>query len=183
MSPPTKRRRSVTHLAEVTQQWLVFCLRQDWFALPVHVVQKVVQVERLYGTGSDSTTGPAFYQDREIPVIDLELRIYGQCRQMLAGSGESSFRASDGPRFLVITTHPQGELVGFPLYDPPTLRRLADSVFSPVPATYLNEGSLKCVGAISVPNPDEPPIFRLNLNQLLQPPAGAMGCQENFDPL
>lgn len=173
MSPPTNRRRSVTHRAQATQLWLVFGLRQDWFALPVHVVHKVVHIERLYGTGSDSMAGLAFYQNQEIPVIDLEPRIYGPCHQLLSGSGESSFRASDWPRLLLITTHPQGGLVGFPLSEPPTLRRLTDSAFSPLPATYLSEGSLKGVGAIAVPDPDQPPIFVLNLNQLFQPPDGA----------
>ncbi|WP_421656770.1 chemotaxis protein CheW [Leptothermofonsia sp. ETS-13] len=169
MSPRTRPRRSLAHHAEVTQQWLVFCLRQDWFALPIHVVQKVVQVEHLYGTGPDSTTGLVIYQDQEIPVIDLEQRIYRQCRRILSSSGELLFQSSGGRRFLAIATSPQGEPVGFLLNEPPTLRRLAESAFSSLPVTYLNEGSLKCVRAIAVPNSNEPPIFVLNLNQLFQP--------------
>lgn len=166
----SKLRHSVAHHAEATHQLLVFFLRKDWFALPLHVVQKVVQIEKVYGTVSTSKVGLALYQDQEIPVIDIEQRVYREPKSNFSEhdrhSAQTFFQA---PQFLAIVLNHQGEMVGLPMEAPPTLRRIGESAFAPLPATYLSEGNLRCVGAIAVPAEDAAPIFLLNLNQLLQP--------------
>ncbi len=165
-----KLKRSAARHAETVHPMLVFCLRQDWFALPIHAVQKVIEIDNLYGTGSDSTAGLALYQNQKIPVIDVEQRIYGRASQKILSSSNdlSSQTTSLYSRFLVVVLNQQGEPIGLPLASPPTLQRFVESAFAPLPATYLLEGNLCCVAAVATPNPDVPPIFVLNLNQLFQ---------------
>ncbi len=165
-----KLKRSAARYAETVHPMLVFCVQQDWFALPIYAVQKVVEIDNLYGAGSDSTAGLALYQNQKISVIDVEQRIYRRSSQkMLSSSGSPSSQTTAlYSRFLVVVLNPQGEPVGLPLDSPPTLQRITESAFAPLPATYLLEGNLCCVAAVATPSSDAPPIFVLNLNQLFQ---------------
>ncbi|WP_225913953.1 hybrid sensor histidine kinase/response regulator [Leptolyngbya ohadii] len=46
-------------------------------------------------------------------------------------------------------------------------RQLARSAFAPIPPTYLVESGIRCVSALVKPSETEPPLFFLNLEQLL----------------
>jgi purine-binding chemotaxis protein CheW len=165
-----KVKRSVNRRTEATQQLLIFRLQQDWFALSVYEVQKVVQIENLYGTTPGSAAGLALYQNQEISVIDIEQRIYGRANHALREAHRAQSQTfAARRRYLAIVLNPQGELIGLPLNSPPVLRRVPESAFAALPAAYVNEKTLRCVGAIAIPNSENPPIFVLDLKQLLQP--------------
>ena len=71
--------------------------------------------------------------------------------------------------YLLIVQNQNGEPIGIPLNSQPLLRRVPLSAFRPLPAAYLAEGAIRCVSALVVPAETEPPLFLLNLDQLLQP--------------
>lgn len=71
-------------------------------------------------------------------------------------------------RFLLLVQTATGATIGFPLDAQPMLRRVPESAFTPLSATYLAEGQLRCVKCLIVSAPEQPPIFLLNLDQLLQ---------------
>jgi purine-binding chemotaxis protein CheW len=168
--------RRVYRQTAATQQLLTFQLRQDWFALPVQVVQKVIAIDQLYGSATDFSSGLTFYQDRDISILSMEQRIFGESRdrKLLPSSADSnSSRAAPAlpsSQFLLIVQTLQGEFVGLPLTNPPILRRVAESAFAPVPSVYLAEGRIRCVSALVTPEQDNQPLFLINLDRLLHSP-------------
>jgi purine-binding chemotaxis protein CheW len=145
---------------------LVFSLREHWFALPVNLVNKVVMLNNLYKMAPDLTTGLAFYQGTEIAVLDTYQRIFGQPFSSGSNGAEGAIAQ---PTYLLIVQNLQGEPIGLPLESQPSLRRIPESAFSPLPSTFLTEGHIRCATALILPTQNEPPIFLLNLVQLLQP--------------
>jgi chemotaxis signal transduction protein len=152
--------------AEPLQKLIVFRIRQEWFAVPIQFAQKVVPLGLVYGApqGGISLT---HYQDQELPVIDVEQRIFGQTR-------DSSVSAEQ--RHLMVVDDRQGSLIGIPLDSPPALCRVTKAAFSPIPTVYLAEGCIQCVSALITVSESEPPLFLLDLDQLLQ--IGARDSQQ-----
>jgi chemotaxis signal transduction protein len=85
----------------------------------------------------------------------------------------SSPFVAENQRYLMIIEDMQGASIGIPLHSPPMLRRVPKSAFSPVPAIYLVEGNIQCISALITVSESEPPLFLLNLDQLLQQGEGA----------
>lgn len=183
LSPKSQRLRS--RKAEFTHQIIVFRVRQEWFALPIQVAQKVIPLGNLYGGGAGSEVSLTLYQDREIPVLDIQQRIFGTKPIPLLPSQASSehppHSANPSPpvskgnntpplpeRFLLLIQSATDATIGFPIDAQPMLRRVTESAFVPLSETYLTGGQVRCVKCLIVPAPDQPPIFLLNLDQLLQ---------------
>lgn len=168
MATPLSPRPLRLKPAEPTQQLLIFEVQREPFALPIQLVQKVIVVDRLYAALPGAATRLVMYQDQEIPVIDLERRIFGD---RLASADSSAPPEESPPRHLLLVGSPQGETIGLPVGSAPTLRRVAQSAFKPLSSTFQTTGSIRCVSGLIVPMKDATPIFLLNLVQLLQPPA------------
>ena len=184
LSPKSQRLRS--RKAEFTHQLIVFRVRQEWFALPIQVAQKVIPLGNLYGGGVGSDVSLTLYQNREIPVLDIQQRIFGTksiplLPSQAAASEHPSHSAKLSPpvpkgnstaplpeRFLLLIQSATDATIGFPIDAQPMLRRVTESAFVPLSETYLTGGRVRCVTCLIVPAPDQPPIFLLNLDQLLQ---------------
>ena len=153
---------------------IVFKLRQEWFALPILVAQKVVELGEIYGNSQGGSTGLTRYQNRDLPVIDIEQRIFAPSTHPPLPVGpfaqdtpERSHPSNPPPRHLLIIHPPEGELIGFPLTHSPQLRRVPESAFSPLPSMYRDEGIIRCVNALITLSPAEPSMFLLDLAQLI----------------
>jgi chemotaxis signal transduction protein len=172
--------RIANRRSEPLQKLIVFRIRQEWFAVLIQFAQKVVPLGLVYGApqGGISLTR---YQNGEIPVIDIERRIFGNAINLsstpalleASHSSEQNFPQPvlENQRHLMIVGDVQASLIGIPMDSPPMLRRVPKSAFSPVPAIYLIEGTIQCVSALITVSENEPPFFLLNLDQLLQPGA------------
>ncbi|MDJ0702613.1 MAG: chemotaxis protein CheW [Leptolyngbyaceae cyanobacterium MO_188.B28] len=167
-------RRTKQKSTEPFHKLIVFKVRQELFALPILAAHKVVELGKIYGNVQGGTAGLTRYQDRELPVIDIEQRIFGtSLNPLLPGSSETqalSKQASPSNpslRHLLIIRLPLGDLIGLPLSESPQLRRMPESAFAPLPAIYREEGIIRCVNALITPSAKEPSIFLLDLNQLL----------------
>lgn len=150
----------------------MFRLRQEWFALPIQVAQKVIPLGKLYGAGNGADVSLTLYHDREIPVLDIQQRIFGAASQPLL-PGETSSLSTTSPLdppsapFLLLVQPDAETTIGFPLEAPPMLRRVPESAFVPLSPTYLTGGQIRCVKCLIIPDSEQPPIFLLNLDQLL----------------
>jgi chemotaxis signal transduction protein len=179
LSPYHRDRRSFAR-RETTQQLIVFRIRQDWFALPIRAAYRVIPLGQVYGIQGD--VGLTRYQDRDVSVIDIQRRIFGDGppddRPSLPASSSDSLSGStnhlisrsiekDTQGHLLLLQSAEGELIGIPLNEFPSLRRVPESAFTPVPQTYLAEGGIRCVSALITSAHAESPIFLLNLNQLI----------------
>ncbi|HIK18983.1 MAG TPA: chemotaxis protein CheW [Leptolyngbyaceae cyanobacterium M33_DOE_097] len=178
MAIPLSPRALRTKAIEPTQQLLVFSLRQEQFALPLAVVQQVVPVDRLYGNPSGAAMGFTLTQGREIPVIPICQRIFGNVWQAEELGDRSELSTPrETASYLVLVQNLHSETVGLPLSCLPTLQRVPKSAFKPLSATYLSEGDIRCVVGLVVLTSEESPIFLLSLTQLLEPKAALLPGQ------
>lgn len=161
-------RRLANRRAEVTQKLIVFCIQQEWFTLPIQAVQKVVLMGHVHGSPYGDGLRFTQYQNQEILVINAEQQIFGRANAKLAlpsATEESVIAAS--PACLLIVQNQQGELIGIPLNNQPSLRRVPLSAFRPLPTAYLASGNIRCISALIKLPEGEPPLFLLNLDHLL----------------
>jgi purine-binding chemotaxis protein CheW len=174
-SPLTSRRSTRRKGADATQQLIVFRLRNEGFALPIMAVQKVISMGNIYGAPGGAGVSLTLYQDQELIVIDVGCRIFREAPSLNSEpsiESQSSALVLDDKtlqRYLLIVQSSQGKLVGLPLEDPPSLHRVPSSSFAPLPSDYISYGNIRCVSALIKLNNDEPPLFLLNPDQLVQP--------------
>jgi purine-binding chemotaxis protein CheW len=161
--------------AVATQQLIVFRLLDEGFALPIRAVQKVIPMGNVYGAPGGAGVSLTLYQDQELIVIDVGHRIFrGENAEY---SSKSTLRLPSAlpldektlQRYLLIVQSSQGKLVGLPLSEPPSLQRVPESAFAPLTSDYISYGNIRCVSALIVQGSDEPPLFLLNPDQLVQP--------------
>lgn len=171
---PLAARRKNRRIAEATQQIIVFRILDVGFALPIRAVQKVIPMGKIYGAPGGAGVSLTLYQDRELIVIDIGRRIFrGKLNE---GSFKNAFHQTEYvhddthpvQHYLLIVQSSFGQLVGLPLVEPPSLQRVPESAFAPLSASYISEGNLQCVSALIKRNNDEPPLFLLNPDQLVQ---------------
>jgi chemotaxis signal transduction protein len=167
--------RLANRRAEPLQKLIVFRIRQEWFAVPIQFAQKVVPLGVLYGA-SQGGISLTRYQEQELPVIDVERRVFGCAVALptLAGAiaPHSQFHSpavAADQRHLMIVEDMNGSPIGIPFDSPPLLRRVPKSAFAPIPTLYLAQGNIQCVSALITVSESEPPYFLLNLEQVLQP--------------
>lgn len=174
-SPLTSRRSTRRKGADVTQQLIVFRLRNEGFALPIMAVQKVIPMGNIYGAPGGAGVSLTLYQDQELIVIDVGCRIFREAPSLNSEpsiESQSSALVLDDKtlqRYLLIVQSSQGKLVGLPLSCPPSLHRVPSSSFAPLPSDYISYGNIRCVSALIKLNNDESPLFLLNPDQLVQP--------------
>jgi len=176
---------------EATRQLLVFPLRQEQFALPLAVVHKVIQVDRLYAQQDGAETAIALDHNEQIPVLNLQQRIFANAatptKCLEADTpintqtviGNPATRQESGnfstSQYLILVYSLQGDIIGLRVEGPPTLQRFTESAFKPLSALYQQEGGIRCISGLILPAGDRPPIFLLNLAQVLQPPSALLG--------
>lgn len=171
---PLASRRKTRRVAEATQQLIVFRLQDEGFALPIRAVQKVIPRDKIYGAPGSGGVSLTLYQERELIVIDVERRIFrgvpskDSFKDINHQAEEAPTDTEPVQHYLLIVQNSSGQLVGLPIVEPPTLQRVPESAFAPLSASYLSEGNLRCVSALIKRNNDEPPLFLLNPDQLVQ---------------
>ncbi len=149
--------------------------------MPIQMAQKVISLDKVYGAGAEVSF--TLYQNQEIPILNVKRRIFGAAnpQYLLPQSGAATNNADSQyhtKRFLLIMKSPTGELVGLPLDSPPSLRRISESAFMPLSATYLESGQIRCIKCLIVPDPEQPPIFLLDLDQLFQAQTALPGANQ-----
>src|SRR6476646_3497217 len=168
-----KGRRFGAKQTEATQQVLTFRLDQEWFALPIQSVQKVVSLGQIYADPKKTGVRLTMYQNRELVVVYVVHRIFGQAPSLSVSASTSPPNpAAPDPslsRYLLILQISSGELVGLPIDSQPVLRRVPMSAFEPLPTAYATEGNIRCISSLMLQKVDEPPLFLLDLDILLDP--------------
>lgn len=169
--------RRAKRCSEPTQQLIVFRILQERFALPIRAAYKVIPIGPVYGN-PEGGVGLTRYQDRDVIVMDVQHRIFGEpVPARLAVATESAAAtesavvenpAAEAVSHLLLLQSKQGELIGIPLTTFPCLRRVPESAFAAIPPMYLAEGKIRCVSALIRFTTDEPPMFLLNLSQLVE---------------
>lgn len=156
LSLNANRRRS---RPEPTVQYLSFRLHQEWFALPLAAIQKVVSLDKISGDPTGRGIGLVRVEEREILVMDV---------------GRIIFRFASTPseetpeRYLLILTGGEGEDIGLPIDSRPSLRRLPATDFAPLPPAYKIFTEIRCISSRAAMTEGEPALFLLDVQQLLE---------------
>ncbi|MBD1995521.1 chemotaxis protein CheW [Leptolyngbya sp. FACHB-541] len=169
--------RRASRKVEPSQQLIAFRIHHEWFALPILVAQKVILLDKLHDSLFNTGASVAFYQEEELVVLDIGRRIFGEAIAKAANPDEplapnhttTQIQFVNQQRYLVIVDSFHGEPIGLLLNSQPSLRRVPQSAFSPLPPNHFAEGGIRCVHALVTSIQGHPPLFLLNLHQLLEP--------------
>lgn len=153
-----RSRRFTRYQTEETQQLITFRLRQEWFAVKIETVLKVVPLGEIYGDPHHQGVGVTLYQGQELLVVDIGFRLFQEAPMTEPDSNPDWQRA----KFLLILISANQNKVGLPIDSPPTLMRVPTSSIKPLPQDYLNHGNIECVSSLVVQLTDQPPLFLLN---------------------
>lgn len=169
---PLKSRRLRSHKSETTQQVIVFKIQHEWFALPIFAVKKVVPKSETHGDYQNFGAGLTVYEGKELLVIDISQQVFGNSPnppvvQPIAASTEKTPTEQPLQEYLLIIQNRQGELVGLPVASAPTVRRFSQSAIVPLPSNYASRVNIQCVSGLIVQTENQPIIFLLNSDQLL----------------
>ena len=164
----SSRRRRLGASKEATEQFIAFQLRQEWCALPIAAVEKVTVMGKVFGDPSGMGVGVTTYEDRELIVVDVGQRIFGDRDADGAHSAAQSAIASGTPRFLLVVRDGDRS-VGLPVDSAPAVRRMPASAVAPLPEVYSGAGSLQCVSALAIRTEEESPYFVLDPQKLCNP--------------
>lgn len=193
MAPLNSLRALRSKPVEATRQLLVFPLRQERFALPLGIVHKVIEIDRLYAQQDGAETAIALDHDENIPVLNIQQRVFVNVQTPAkliesgtqidtqhihskdAASQQSSSFAK--PQYLILVYNLQADIIGLLVDGPPALQRFTESAFKPLSALYQQEGGIRCISGLVMPAANSPPIFLLNLAQVLQPPSALLGAR------
>ncbi len=172
-----------TRVAQKTRQVIAFQIRQEWFALPIGAVHKVVPMSNTYGDPLGSGMSIMVYQGQELGVLDVERKIFGkslpQETLLLAPSltvdtdtnfslpSQTEAPKIQTPEYLIILQNTQGNIVGLPIDSSPLVRRFPDSSFAPLPNGFVSQTNIKCVHLLIIRADYQPPLFVLNPDQLV----------------
>ena len=160
---------------ETTEQLITFCLRQEWFALPILAVEKVIPLGKVYGDPQGTGVSITAYEEREIVVIDVAKFIFQDLSSSAPISTEIDTTESElswlnweKQRYLVIINlnETNENLLGLPIDSQPVMRRVTKSNFKALPQAYLERGNINCLSEEIVELPEHPPIFVLNPQSL-----------------
>ncbi|MGF1525127.1 MAG: hypothetical protein ACFBSF_22605 [Leptolyngbyaceae cyanobacterium] len=184
---PLKSRRLRSHKGEATQQVIVFQIQQDWFALPIFAVKKVVPRNETQGDYHGTGAGLTVYEGKELLVLDIQQQIFGNQRdRSLAPNSTAAAEtpttspalstaqqatsadaeAKSAAKYLLIIRDRQGDIIGLPTQSAPTVRRVAQSAMVALPSSYAAKINVQCVTGLIVQSDDQPLLFFLNPDQL-----------------
>lgn len=167
-----RSRRSGTIQTENTKQMITFRLYQEWFALPILAVQKVIVLGEVYGDPQKKGIGLTAYEGQEIIVIDVAKFIFQDLPKSnldptdIDNTHASFFSESlsfdvTSQQYLIIIDLPQSSpsSLGLPIDSQPVMRRVAQSAFKALPDAYLKQGNIQCLSQKIIELTDCPPIF------------------------
>lgn len=172
-----RSQRSSNRRSERRPQVIIFQMQQDWFALPILAVKKVIPISDIYGNLQNSGVSLTVYQGRELLVLDLESLIFGVAQytpatlQLNPAPTAQSFQELEKPitsKFMIVARNTQGDLMGLPLKSSPSVRDVPESTFAPVPAGYSSRMNIQYVSTLIVQSENKPLLFLLNPDRLIQ---------------
>lgn len=142
------------------QHLVIFKLRQEWFAVAVTSVYKVIPFPKLYEAPHHKGVILTNYQDREILVIDVGQKIFGELPQNFA-----DIRNLEAQYLLILGIN-DNNLIGLPIDSIPSVKRIPESAFMDIPESYLSTGNIHFIGDKMIKTEEFPRVFCLEILKL-----------------
>jgi chemotaxis signal transduction protein len=166
-----RSRRMANKKARSVEQMIGFRLDREWFALPILAIHKVIPLNKVYGDPQNTGISVTNYEGQKLLVIDVARQIFNN--QVSIKQPESSnslmqdFLTLEQQRYLLILETETNNLIGLPIDSQPTMYRVDNSAFKPLPEVYLAQGNIQCVSSEIIEFPDLPPLFVLDPQKLI----------------
>ena len=164
---PLKSKRLRANKGETTQQVIVFQIQREWFALPIFAVKKVVPKSDTQGNYQNSGAGLTVYEGKELLVLDIAYQVFGNVPNQSPADFAESSEQNPNDGYLLIIRSRNGDLVGLPVASSPSVRQFPESEIVPLPANYAARVNIQCVAGLIVQPDNQPILFFLNPDQLL----------------
>jgi chemotaxis signal transduction protein len=163
---PLQSRRFHRQTKQKTLQFITFRLHQEWFALSLNQVNKVILLEQIYGDPKATGISLTLYQNKELVVIDVGYKIFGDSPDYQKIIDK--FNQTDQPYYLIILENDQKEKIGLPIDSPPQIKRVSENLIKPLPNIYLQRENIKCLSSNIIELTDQSPshFFILDKNKL-----------------
>jgi chemotaxis signal transduction protein len=171
---PLRARRNAKRPTESTQQMITFCLRQQWFALPMAVVKRVSTLHSFANGSSKQLETVASEEDKKLIKINAEQTIFLKARsifnsQAQARSQASNIQASniqEPDRFSIVFQIPNGMFYALTISSAPRMQRIPPESIVPFSPTDMSIEPMECISGV-VKQPDGlQTIYLLNPEQL-----------------
>ncbi|NJM57052.1 MAG: chemotaxis protein CheW [Synechococcales cyanobacterium RU_4_20] len=140
------------------QQFIAFRLRQEWFALPIAAVERIIPRGDIYGNSPEVGLGLTLYQGKPLLVVDVGHHLFGETATSPQVLAEQFL--------LILFDTQQQQFVGVPIDSAPVLKKLLLDAMEPLPDRYQSAGKIRCVSASTVQAAGEALLFLLDPAQL-----------------
>jgi chemotaxis signal transduction protein len=155
MPSSVRARRFANRSIEATRTAIAFEIRRQWFAFGIETLEKVILLESVYPDPLAAGVYLTRYQEQEIVTIDLAFLLFQDLWRNLE---------IDRPSYLAII---RGEMaIALAIDSSPSLRRVAESAFFPLPAPTPETASFHPFAIQFLQPSDSPPIFLLDSQRL-----------------
>jgi chemotaxis signal transduction protein len=151
---PLRYRRFTASQTETIHQAIEFRLHQEWFALPINAIQKIIPLSKVYGDPKGTGISLTNYEGQELLVIDVSHQIFGNAPSLDSDATEQ--------RFLAVLANSTGESIGLPIDSAPSVLRVPESALTVLPETYIKQGNINCISSRMIQMSDRPPLFLLD---------------------
>lgn len=171
---PLRARRNAKRPVESTQQMITFCLRQQWFALPMAVVKRVSTLQSAANSSSQQLGTVASEEDAELIKINAEQTIFLKARsifnsQAQARSQASNIQASntqEPDRFSIVFQTPNGMFYALTISSAPKMQRISPESIVPFSPTDLSIEPMECISGVVKQIDNLQTLYLLNPEQL-----------------
>ena len=135
-----RSRRFASRQTETTQQIIAFLLGEQWFALPILAIQKIVPVGKVYDRSEIAKSSVITYEDRELLVVDLAQDIFktetvSQINSQTIEQPKTLTTDSQLQNYLVILQSETHKTIAFAIDAQPAMYRIKESDFQPLSQT------------------------------------------------
>jgi chemotaxis signal transduction protein len=169
---PLRARRNAKRPVESTQQMITFCVRQQWFALPMAVVKRVSTLQSSANDSSKQLRTVASQEDVDLIKINAEQTIFLKARSIFNSQAqaqssniqESNIQEPD--RFSIAFQTPNGRLFALTISSAPKMQRISPESIVPFSPTDMSIEPMECISGVVKQTDKLQTLYLLNPEQL-----------------
>jgi chemotaxis signal transduction protein len=163
---PLRARRNAKRPVESTQQMIIFCLRQLWFALPMAVVRRVSTLQSSANSAVEYSVDAASADDAELVTIHADQKIFLKARSVFNSQAQSQPKVQELDYFSIVFQTSSGEVYALTIDSAPKMHRISPESIVPFSLADMSIEPMECVSGV-VKQADNPQtLYLLNPEQL-----------------
>jgi chemotaxis signal transduction protein len=174
---PLRARRNANRPVESTQQMIIFCLRELWFALPMAAVKRVSALQSLTDGPIKQSDNTASADDSETISINADQKIFLKARSVFKAQAQfqqpklSETKAPEKntpapDRFSIVFQTSNGEAYVLVINAAPKMHRISPESIVPFSPADMSIEPMECISGVVRQAENPQTIYLLNPEQL-----------------